>query len=128
MLEKLVVEQLMTTMPNDLRVWLAERKPAGGEEAGRLADDYLLARRHMRPKTDDKEGSKMGSGAGMTETRKCHKCGVEGHIRRNCPVKDEPSESTTTASKPTKRPVKCYNCSNSGHYIHQLPWETKLFL
>ena len=39
--EKLVVEQLMATMPGELWVWVAERKPGKGEEAGRLADDYV---------------------------------------------------------------------------------------
>ena len=47
-LEKLVVEQLLYTIPTDLRIWIAERKPADRAEAGRLADDYTQARRHIR--------------------------------------------------------------------------------
>ena len=42
--EKIVTEQLLNTMPRDLRIWVGERKPKTGEEAGRLADDYLQAR------------------------------------------------------------------------------------
>ena len=73
--EKLVVEQLLVTMPADLRVWLAERKPGKGADAGRLADDYVQARRHVRTKPDSKEGERtVGGGVGGTETRKCHKC------------------------------------------------------
>ena len=45
-LEKLVVEQLVNTMPAELRIWVAERKPKTGLEAGRLAKDYLQARRN----------------------------------------------------------------------------------
>ena len=41
-LERLVVEQLANTMPTEIRVWVAERKPQTGAEAGRLADDYRL--------------------------------------------------------------------------------------
>ena len=43
-LEKLVVEQLANTMPAELRIWVAERKPKTGLEAGQLAEDYLQAR------------------------------------------------------------------------------------
>lgn len=43
--EKLLVEQLLNSMPSDLRVWVGERKPMTGKEAGRLADDYIQARR-----------------------------------------------------------------------------------
>lgn len=42
--EKIPVKQLLNTMPSDLKVWVGERKPKTGEEAGRLADDYLQAR------------------------------------------------------------------------------------
>ena len=52
-LEKLVVEHLSYTMPTDLRIWVAERKPADGAEAGRLADDYTQARRHIRQGKQD---------------------------------------------------------------------------
>ena len=45
-LEKLVVKQLANTMPAELRILVAERKPNTGLEAGRLAEDYLQARRN----------------------------------------------------------------------------------
>ena len=43
-LEKLVVEQLANTMPAELRIRVAERKPKIGLEARR--EDYLQARRN----------------------------------------------------------------------------------
>ena len=52
-LEKLVVEQLANTMSAELRIWVAERKPKTGLEAGGLADDYLQARRNVRQGTRD---------------------------------------------------------------------------
>ena len=42
--EKIVVEQLVDSMPRDLRIWIHDRKPATGEEAGKLADDYIHSR------------------------------------------------------------------------------------
>ena len=42
--EKIVTERLLNTMPTDLCIWIRERKPATGEEAGTLTDDYMLAR------------------------------------------------------------------------------------
>ena len=64
---KLVVEQLATIMPADLRIWLAERKPTTGAEAGKLADDYCQARRHVRQ--GNQGGSDRGS-SGSGEVRK----------------------------------------------------------
>ena len=46
-IEKIVTEQLLNTMPDDLCIWISERKPKTYREAGRLADDYLLARALM---------------------------------------------------------------------------------
>lgn len=42
--EKLLIEQLLNTMPTDLRIWLVEKKPTTSSEAGKLADDYVSAR------------------------------------------------------------------------------------
>ena len=61
-LEKLVVEQLVSTMPMDLHIWVAERKPANGAEAGQLADGYAQARHHMRHgKPDGKDKGNSGT-------------------------------------------------------------------
>ena len=42
-LEFVAVEQLLNVMPEDIRVWVRERKPKTAAEAGELADDYLQA-------------------------------------------------------------------------------------
>ena len=44
--EKMVIEQLLNAMPSNLRIWVTERKPKSGQEAGMLADDYVQARCH----------------------------------------------------------------------------------
>ena len=43
--ELIVVEQLLDTLPVDIRIWVHERKPKTNAQAGKLADDYIQARR-----------------------------------------------------------------------------------
>ena len=43
--ELVVKEQLLNTLPEDVRVWVSERKPTTSAEAGQLAEDYLQARK-----------------------------------------------------------------------------------
>ena len=43
--EMMVMEQLMESMPTDLKIWLKERKPKTILEVGELADDYVTARK-----------------------------------------------------------------------------------
>ena len=63
--EMLVMEQLINTMPSDLRVWIRERKPKSTLEAGELADQYMQARDSVRS-----EGGKQDKRP--TERRRCH--------------------------------------------------------
>ena len=39
-----VIDQFINTLPENIRVWINERKPTTTSEAGQLADDYLQAR------------------------------------------------------------------------------------
>ena len=118
--EKIVIEQLLNTMPGDLKIWVAERKPATSAEAGALADDYLQARRRdaRRPFLPSQE------------TRKCHTCGIVGHLQRNCPKRDPPP--TEDKREPEKQhqeakdkdlkkksKAKCYNCGEPGHFANK---------
>ena len=60
-LENLIVmEQFLHCLPEDLCVWLRERKPESPQQAASLADDYVLVRREGRsmprkPPVDCKE-------------------------------------------------------------------------
>ena len=40
----MMLSQLLTTLPEDVRIWVTERKPKTSKEAGQLAEDYLPAR------------------------------------------------------------------------------------
>ena len=112
-LEKVAMEQLLNTMPPELRVWVSERKPTTGCEAGRLADDYVQARQRVTgPNFDTKKTGGPG------EKHRCPKCGLEGHLARNCPKKEAESatpDPTKTPKKSEKPPLRCYNCGKHGH-------------
>ena len=43
--ELIVVEQLLDMLPVDIRIWVHERKPKSSAQAGKLADNYIQARR-----------------------------------------------------------------------------------
>ena len=111
--EKFTVEQLLKTMPTDLRVWVAERKPTTAAEAGKLADDYLQARRQV-PKTSN-------IAEGQVETRRCHWCHVEGHLAHNCPQKKMTTNEGSKTPKHGERTVRCYSCGKQGHISMHCP-------
>ena len=41
----IVTEQFLTTLPQELRVWVTDRKPKTSTEAGQMADEYVQARK-----------------------------------------------------------------------------------
>ena len=43
--EFVLIEQFMGEVPEDLAIWLRERKPDSLKATADLADDYMLARR-----------------------------------------------------------------------------------
>ena len=48
-LEELVkLEQFISSVPEDLRIWLQERKPESLRQAASLADDYALAHKSIQ--------------------------------------------------------------------------------
>ncbi len=126
--QKVAIEQLLNTMPADLRIWVGERKPKTSSEAGRLADDYLQARRRESGLPTKSTGQpwetrrKERSGG---ETRKCHACGQEGHLARNCPKKGTepppPRGSDGEKERTERNPLRCYNCGKRGHIAMHCP-------
>ena len=43
--ETMVIEQLLNMLPEEIRVWVKERKPKTSMAAWELANDYLQARK-----------------------------------------------------------------------------------
>ena len=51
----IVLEQLVSILPENVRIWVKERKPKTSAEAGQLADDYAQARK-QESTSDGNEG------------------------------------------------------------------------
>ena len=90
-----MVEQLINTLPKDIRVWVQEHKSKSSEEAAQLADDYIHARWVNPPTVPDAREEKSPSQV------VCHKCKLKGHKARNCP---EAGESAASLTPKTERP------------------------
>ena len=43
--ELMVMEQLLQTLPSEIKVWVMERKPKASTVAAEMADNYLRARK-----------------------------------------------------------------------------------
>ena len=130
-MEKIVVEQLIETMPRDLKIWIRDRKPASGADAGKPADDYSRARQQelqVSPRVLD-----------HNEVKRCHTCRKTGHLMRDCPQRAAGAEKPDTAKSEPKgdtppskdntncKPVVCYNCEQSGHIAVRCPNNSNLF-
>ncbi|XP_065901363.1 uncharacterized protein [Dysidea avara] len=124
--DELVKEQFVEVLPEEIKVWVNERKPRTSEEAGRLAEDYRQARKGdlwvpgMEPK--------------KSRQRTCFTCKQPGHLARDCPTKvatgvsskgeDATKGETAVKGERKKRedkPLVCYNCGGRGYTSRQCP-------
>ena len=81
--DMVILEQFLKTFPDNVRGFVRERSPASSEEAAKLADDYLLARKEEA----------AGKGAGLSRSNgdksgggHCHRCGKVGYLVKDCQV------------------------------------------
>ena len=74
--DQIVLEQFLKTLPEDVRVFVRERSPGSSEEAAKLADDHLQARKEYLASND---GNKKGD-------RRCLRCGKMEHMAKDCQI------------------------------------------
>ena len=60
-----VLEQLVNMLPEEVQVWVKERKPKTGMEAGQLADDYIQARKQNAGQTGPQMSGKFSDKPGQ---------------------------------------------------------------
>ena len=92
MLDVLVKEHFVEVLPEEVRVWVKERKPRTTQEAGRLAEDYRQARKVELLVPARKTSAKRSTHV----QRGCYACGQLGHLAKDC------SNNTTSGSSSKK--------------------------
>ena len=149
--DHIILEQFLKTLPDDVRVFVQERKPESSEDAAKLANDYLQARKEdLANKESGRDGDK---------SKKCHQCGKMGHLARDCRAlqpssgsrsdhssrseilsggrsdhsygsrndystgsrSDHSSGSRNDRSRRDLKDVECFNCHKKGHYSSNCP-------
>eukprot|EP00731_Ephydatia_muelleri_P003135 Em0001g3135a len=117
LLDVIVKEQLVDTLPQALKVWVSEREPSSSKEAGELADSYLQAR-----------GLERG-GAGRGEHGERLSLDREQQWPRREKV-EEDRKNPGDQGYPRKQEAsgrrglgntRCYNCSKTGHLSWNCP-------
>ena len=93
------IEQFLSTMGTEKRLWLLEKKPKTCIEAGELADEFEQARK----------GAPLEQQQGQPpKPKKCTYCGKADHSEENCHKKQ--AEQTGQGQQLT-----CFRCHKVGH-------------
>ena len=77
--DRVVLEQLLNLLPENVRIWVMEQKPKSSEEAGKLADDYAQARRQNDGRRSDPTKKPMEQ-----KGVRCQRCQRIGHLAKDC--------------------------------------------
>lgn len=119
-LEELVLlEQFLQGAPEDLRVWLRERKPKTLREVAELADDYVIARKEERRTVLRKQPPLTAMGGGLrqhSERKRGPRNGAPPH--RSGSIQDGRARTNARGD------IKCYNCNRYGHLMYNCPNRT----
>ena len=134
LLDVLVKEQFVNSLPTILQVWIREREPETSEAAFDLADSFVHARECGSGNGMGRSGLK-NEGPGMDNSQdkpRCFKCGEEGHFAGRCHEQGAKAEQDAVkrqsyrADSSAGSKVKCYNCGKTGHVARRCP-ESALF-
>ena len=116
-----VMEQFITMLPEEIRVWIKEHKPWISMIARKLAEDYQQARKttdddQVRPKEKPPDGGK-----------RCLVCRKTGKLARECPNKalkqsvrssnTEGPHSSTSREETRQATLRCYTCDGKRSHI-----------
>ena len=93
------IEQFLSTLTMDKKLWVLEKKPKTCVHSGQLADEYEQVREEIPTKQE-----------GQTRVKECSFCGRNGHLEETCRRK---LAEQGAGNKP--EPLKCYCCQMTGH-------------
>ena len=113
-----VLEQLLNMLPEDARIFVKEREPRTSMEAGRLADDYIVARKDEAAEKGEEEKA-----PDRRQSLRCGKCRKLGHLARDCRQSQPKLEREKDKGEAARRPkdIECFNCHQKGHYASNCP-------
>ena len=121
-MEKVVLEQFLDTVPIDLRIWLCERKPSTVAEASSMADDYRSAHRRKRFEGGKTDPKKDTSSKDTTDTKTE---GSSKDTRKSQPSSTQekhPTNSNSQSERSRDRAERrCFNCHERGHRARDCP-------
>lgn len=117
-----MLEQLVSTLPENVCIWVKERKPKTSTEAGQLADDYTQARKQNskvtnvevskrpvdRPPQQYQLGGRQGHAPGPNAGNGEVEMKNNGNRRFNQPRQDLSN-------------IECFNRHNKGYYSANCP-------
>ena len=94
-LDAVVTEQFIEVLPEEVRVWVKERKPRTTQEAGRLAEDYRQPRKvelcSPAPKTSVKKRVPI--------QKSYYSCGQLVHLTKDCSSFSSSGKESTSREK-----------------------------
>ena len=117
----IVIEQFITMLPEEIRVWVKEHKPGTSMIARKLAKDYQQARKTT---DDDQVRSKEKPPDGG---KRCLVCRKTGHPAREYPNKalnqsvrssnTEGPHSSTNREETRQATLRCYTCPSKALFL-----------
>ena len=114
-----VKEQLLNSLPTDIRIWVTEKKPKTSVEAAELADNYLRARR--RNAAEGFVGQAPADHAKKTWLRDRREGRSEPPNTAQTTREKGPNQAVKREPREWREGVQCYNCGKKGHVSRQCP-------
>ena len=119
LLDLVVREQFLNSLPEDARTWVRERKAKSSVEAGELAEDFFQA--HTT------EGHSKTPRERKLPPRNFPRCGLPGHWASDCPKNTTRRDNKPAERAKRQQEVQCFNCKEKGHLSYKCPKTTGLY-
>ena len=119
-LEQLItLEQFLAGVPEDLRIWLRERKPTSLRQAATLADDYALARKTGQRTNSSRPILPSTSLANNAHQQENSDASDQGQSQRDRPLNNLNRNGRSQTN--VRGDKKCFQCGKFGHLMYSCP-------
>ena len=107
----MVMEQLLHTLPSEIKVWVTERKPKTSTEAAEMAENYL----YLRARKQQKDGRQQQERKPWAIAKGPWEDGKRMDSSPKPAVSDGGTHRSTNGRWETLEGIHCYNCGKKGH-------------